>query len=156
MTKEIMDAVMKSGYQKFDPTFGTAGIVGEKCPDDGACHHECKHSCFRVLTCGPLSDVYPNDEWPRNVVLYHHLRQTTVADATIEQDDEVNTCTYLSVVEHYHIVEAGKVFKTAFYSFELSHESDNDEDSVSFKVEVKPDDLFEFAIQLLRLAKKDG
>src|SRR5512146_2517254 len=35
------------------------------CPDGGACHHECKgRDCFRVRCCGPLSDVYKDDEWP--------------------------------------------------------------------------------------------
>lgn len=40
-----------------------AGIP-ERCPDGGTCHHGCTTSCFRVATCGPLSDVFPNDEWP--------------------------------------------------------------------------------------------
>lgn len=35
-----------------------------KCPDGGACHHDCSTSCFRVEHCGPLSGVFPNDEWP--------------------------------------------------------------------------------------------
>lgn len=39
------------------------------CPDGGTCHHTCAIDalCFRVETCGPLSGVYPNDEWPRGV-----------------------------------------------------------------------------------------
>ena len=38
------------------------------CPDGGACHHECKpRQCFRVHSCGPLSGVYKDDEWPKHV-----------------------------------------------------------------------------------------
>lgn len=37
------------------------------CPDGGKCHHECQKGCWRVGTCGPLSGVYPNDEWPESV-----------------------------------------------------------------------------------------
>lgn len=38
------------------------------CPDGGTCHHACTRSCFRVDWSGPLSGVYPNDEWPADVV----------------------------------------------------------------------------------------
>lgn len=42
-----------------------------RCPDEGTCHHECDDSpdpiCVRVLTCGPLSGVYPGDQWPADV-----------------------------------------------------------------------------------------
>ena len=43
--------------------------VALRCPDDGACHHECPSlaQCFRVLCCGPLSGVYPNDEWSPDI-----------------------------------------------------------------------------------------
>lgn len=34
------------------------------CPDGGSCHHECQAACLRVLLCGPLSGVFPEDEWP--------------------------------------------------------------------------------------------
>ena len=37
------------------------------CPDGGACHHECARGCFRVHSCGPLSNVYVNDEWPKEL-----------------------------------------------------------------------------------------
>lgn len=38
------------------------------CPDGGRCHHGCDAaSCFRVRTCAPLSGVFPDDEWPREV-----------------------------------------------------------------------------------------
>lgn len=38
------------------------------CPDGGKCHHKCAPAeCFRVQCCGPLSGVYPNDEWPDDV-----------------------------------------------------------------------------------------
>jgi hypothetical protein len=40
------------------------------CPDDGTCHHECGTGpCWRVNNAGPLSGVFPGDEWP------HHARQ---------------------------------------------------------------------------------
>lgn len=39
--------------------------VAATCPDGGYCHHNCQgRDCFRVRTCGPLSDVYVGDEWP--------------------------------------------------------------------------------------------
>lgn len=39
------------------------------CPDEGTCHHGCEvgRPCFRVLCCGPLSGVYPRDEWPQDL-----------------------------------------------------------------------------------------
>ncbi|EMY33571.1 hypothetical protein D477_014256 [Arthrobacter crystallopoietes BAB-32] len=40
----------------------------DRCPDDGACHHNCVGGCFRVRACGPLSGVYPGDRWPAAVV----------------------------------------------------------------------------------------
>lgn len=43
---------------------------GVKCPDDGTCHHQCIEAarpCWRVQTCGPLSGVFPGDQWPDNV-----------------------------------------------------------------------------------------
>jgi hypothetical protein len=39
----------------------------KKCPDDGTCHHDCKAGCWRVFTSGPLSGVYPGDQWPKDV-----------------------------------------------------------------------------------------
>jgi len=47
-----------------------------KCPDDGACHHDCGNTgCFRVLCCEPLSIAgYKNDRWPWRVRLAHRLR----------------------------------------------------------------------------------
>lgn len=39
-----------------------------RCPDDGTCHHLCESSCYRVFCCGPLSGVFPGDEWPADVV----------------------------------------------------------------------------------------
>lgn len=39
------------------------------CPDGGACHHRCEtmQRCFRVRACAPLSGVYLNDEWPKEL-----------------------------------------------------------------------------------------
>lgn len=42
------------------------------CPDRGTCHHQCPPSaCFRVRTCGPLSNVFPGDAWPEEVRREH-------------------------------------------------------------------------------------
>lgn len=44
----------------------------KNCPDDGRCHHDCPgSSCFRVQHCGPLSGVYPGDQWPPDVLRSH-------------------------------------------------------------------------------------
>lgn len=54
-----------------------------KCPDTGTCHHGCwgqrresegvvdvrTRPCFRVLSCGPLSGVFPGGAWPEAVVV---------------------------------------------------------------------------------------
>lgn len=43
-----------------------------RCPDDGTCHHDCDdNACFRVRSCGPLSGVFVNDEWPAEVRAAH-------------------------------------------------------------------------------------
>lgn len=35
------------------------------CPDGGKCWHQCTGAdCWRVYNAGPLSGVYPNNEWP--------------------------------------------------------------------------------------------
>ncbi len=41
-----------------------------RCPDDGACHHECATTeCYRVRCCPPLGAAgYPRGEWPAEVV----------------------------------------------------------------------------------------
>jgi hypothetical protein len=43
-----------------------------KCPDDGYCHHLCEAAekpCFRVRFCAPLSGVFPDNEWPVDVLI---------------------------------------------------------------------------------------
>lgn len=40
----------------------------ESCPDDGACHHRCLGSCFRVLYCLPLSGAFESGKWPKAIV----------------------------------------------------------------------------------------
>lgn len=45
----------------------SATVLGETCPDGGKCHHGCARRCFRVLTAGPLSGVFPGDEWPQEI-----------------------------------------------------------------------------------------
>lgn len=42
-----------------------------RCPDDGACHHECAQGCFRVLFCEPLSNVFDGDRWPPEIKQAH-------------------------------------------------------------------------------------
>ena len=37
------------------------------CPDGGVCGHSCQQVCFRVRSCGPLSGVYPDDQWPSQI-----------------------------------------------------------------------------------------
>lgn len=50
------------------------GIPG-RCPDDGTCHHDCVVGvCFRVHCCGPLSGVFPDDEWPVEIVKTNQVR----------------------------------------------------------------------------------
>lgn len=157
MTKEIVDAVLKAGYQKFDwPAKSITGELGKTCPDDGACHHECKVACFRVQTCGPLSDVYEDDEWPELIRNFHDVRTTTTAHMSIEYDDEKNTCTYLSVVETYRIVIPGKKFETIFYELEIN--SDNDDGaSPTVKLPIPSlKELGEFGLQLVKLALDNG
>jgi hypothetical protein len=46
------------------------------CPDNGVCHHSCSGMCFRVLSCEPLSGVYPNDRWPAKVLANHGIGPT--------------------------------------------------------------------------------
>lgn len=42
-----------------------AAAQKRRCPDDGACHHNCGDGpCFRVLCCEPLSGVFEGDRWP--------------------------------------------------------------------------------------------
>lgn len=42
--------------------------MAEACPDGGTCHHGCTAPyCWRVENAGPLSGVYPDDEWPTSV-----------------------------------------------------------------------------------------
>jgi len=56
-----------------------------RCPDCGACHHQCGPACFRVLNCGPLSGVYENDEWPPELAARHQRAQ----DELMEQRREI-------------------------------------------------------------------
>ena len=53
-------------------------IAERACPDGGKCHHSCgpNDRCFRVDTCGPLSGVFPNDEWPPEVEAFGGVAPT--------------------------------------------------------------------------------
>jgi hypothetical protein len=58
-----------------------AAMIGGPCPDGGACHHGCIEQqdwpCYRVLTCGPLSGVMPNDRWPKEVLQHNHDKEAS-------------------------------------------------------------------------------
>lgn len=50
-----------------------------KCPDRGACHHQCEDNggkCFRVRTCSPLSGEFPGDKWPSKVKEEHGRQES--------------------------------------------------------------------------------
>ena len=56
------------------------------CPDDGRCHHGCGEApCFRVGFCGPLSGVYPNDQWPTEVTAAEAARAGGTVDGLARQ-----------------------------------------------------------------------
>jgi hypothetical protein len=42
------------------------------CPDGAICHHGCSYGCFRVAAAGPLTGVYPGDDWPHAIWKTHH------------------------------------------------------------------------------------
>jgi len=83
-------------------------VLRAKCPDDGTCHHDCdaEGPCWRVLACGPLSGVYPGDEWPIEITMAHRYEQSMrVPD---DQLPEVGSMWESGTGESYHavIVEA--------------------------------------------------
>lgn len=45
------------------------GLATGTCPDAGTCHHACAPGtrCWRVDHAGPLSGVYPGDDWPADM-----------------------------------------------------------------------------------------
>jgi hypothetical protein len=49
-----------------------AAAEPRSCPDEGVCHHGCSRGCFRVAAAGPLTGVYPGDDWPHAVWKQHH------------------------------------------------------------------------------------
>lgn len=58
--------------------------VERRCPDDGACHHNClADECFRVRSCLPLSDY--GEDWPAEVVKRFGgpSKQTTIEDVLV-------------------------------------------------------------------------
>jgi hypothetical protein len=77
-TEVVIRTPMSSGpmsepYRLTHEEFGSHGgervpdREAEGCPDGGTCHHGCTTGCFRVSWAGPLSGVYPGDEWPADV-----------------------------------------------------------------------------------------
>jgi hypothetical protein len=42
--------------------------IPDQCPDGGTCYHGCTDVCLRVGLGGPLSGVYPDDQWPDDVI----------------------------------------------------------------------------------------
>lgn len=58
------------------------------CPDGGTCHHACLRQCFRVQSCGPLSGVYPDNEWPEDIRRTHASPLRAVLGAVHEALEE--------------------------------------------------------------------
>lgn len=58
--------------------------IRNACPDGGTCHHMCGASitapCFRVLSCLPLSGVFPEDRWPDATLKVHRRWQEELDD----------------------------------------------------------------------------
>jgi hypothetical protein len=53
-----------------------------RCPDEGACHHECgRQPCFRVLFCVPLSAY--GEHWRKEDVLAEAAREDDAHDYRI-------------------------------------------------------------------------
>jgi hypothetical protein len=48
-----------------------AGQADGRCPDGATCHHGCSRGCFRVRYAGPLTGVYPGDDWPDEIKAAH-------------------------------------------------------------------------------------
>lgn len=68
-----VDSFGRDGYQYQLALLDESDLVGTpeelatwgRCPDRGACHHECKTApCFRVENCAPLPGVFPGNKWP--------------------------------------------------------------------------------------------
>lgn len=62
-----------------------------RCPDGGYCHHPgCTlMTCFRVLTCGPLSGKYPDDQWPADLVKVHRDNDAALHRFAKQADDGI-------------------------------------------------------------------
>lgn len=72
LPRRVIEGLAAAGYQ-IVPT------AAPGCPDGGACHHECDGGpCWRVANAGPLSGVYPDDQWPSQLD----------GSATAEPEDE--------------------------------------------------------------------
>lgn len=56
----------------------------QRCPDGGKCHHRCRDRCWRVIHCGPLSGVYPGDDWPDEIRKQHET-ETEMRQRRMEQ-----------------------------------------------------------------------
>lgn len=70
------------------PEGGTADPRKLVCPDGGTCHHLCQTAaCFRVLGCGPLSGVFPDDRWPDAI-----YREALKADRPTGGSDDCPSC----------------------------------------------------------------
>jgi hypothetical protein len=58
--------------------FDRALYESNTCPDRARCHHRCPlNACYRVRTCGPVSGVFPRDEWPPEIAARHGRPDTT-------------------------------------------------------------------------------
>lgn len=77
-----------------------------RCADGGRCHHQCRPGpCFRVMSAGPLSNVFPGDTWPEPVVQAERVLAGSPEQAkpsilglpiTADQGDPIYTCSPIS------------------------------------------------------------
>ena len=79
------------------------------CPDGGYCHHRCgAGGCFRVLACGPLSGVYPGNEWPELVVTREREAESLMPpdpppsrSSSVQTSDAACNCRSAGECAHY-------------------------------------------------------
>ena len=61
-----------------DTGLNATKVEKRSCPDEGACHHFCEAGpCFRVLACGPLSGVFPDNRWPQEIVSAEKAKESS-------------------------------------------------------------------------------
>lgn len=70
------------------------------CPDEGACHHDCLHACWRVEHAEPLSGVYPGDKWPQHVLWRQH---SPTSRCYFHGEERVDETTFRICLECGHV-----------------------------------------------------